>query len=113
MIKSVSQRPSLNFSSLNLIPCFQLEKPVQFGWYEKGVEDKDHKVFVENQWPAIFSKRETEILELLNTGQKFSDIAACLFISEKTVKKHISNARKKVPQENKNSLLEFFEESKL
>ncbi|MEJ6950704.1 response regulator [Natronospora cellulosivora (SeqCode)] len=42
------------------------------------------------------STREQEVLELLAKGMSNKDIAAVLFISEKTVKNHVSNILKKL-----------------
>lgn len=108
MIKIPGEKPTFNFSVLICLPCLQPEKSVHFGWIENGVEDRDHKLFVEKNWSTIFSKREAEILHLIKSGKKYAEIAACLFISEKTVKKHIANARHKVLQENGVSLLDYF-----
>jgi two-component system response regulator DegU len=40
---------------------------------------------------AELTRREIEVLELLGKGLRNKDIAARLFLSEKTVKNHISN----------------------
>lgn len=84
-IKIPREKPTFNFSVLTSLPCLQPEKSVHFGWIENGVEDQDHKLFVEKSWQIIFSKRETEILRLIRSGKKYAEIAARLFISEKTV----------------------------
>jgi DNA-binding NarL/FixJ family response regulator len=47
------------------------------------------------------SKRETEILEHLSKGLKYSDIANNLIISPATVRKHIENIYKKLHVHNK------------
>jgi len=108
MIKIPGQEPTFNFSVLRHLTCFQLEKPIHFGWIENGIEDENHKSFVRKNWPTVFSKRETEILHLLKLGKKYAEIAGHLFISEKTVKKHIANARMKLPEQNRFGLLDYF-----
>ncbi|OIJ13376.1 hypothetical protein BKP35_09070 [Anaerobacillus arseniciselenatis] len=45
---------------------------------------------------GILSKREWEVLELLTKGYKNEEIAEVLFISEKTVKNHVSNVLQKM-----------------
>ncbi len=44
----------------------------------------------------ILTKRETEVLELIAEGKLNKEIAASLYISEKTVKNHVSNIFKKL-----------------
>lgn len=46
--------------------------------------------------PSILTKRESEIFELLVKNQSTRDIADTLFISEKTVRNHISNVMQKL-----------------
>lgn len=45
---------------------------------------------------SILTKREKEVFELLVLNKTTRDIAACLGISEKTVRNHISNAMQKM-----------------
>jgi len=44
----------------------------------------------------ILSKRENQVLQLLAAGKRNCDIAETLYISEKTVKIHVSNILKKL-----------------
>lgn len=46
--------------------------------------------------PSILTKREREVFELLVTNQSTREIADSLFISEKTVRNHISNVMQKL-----------------
>lgn len=45
---------------------------------------------------GILTKREKEVFELLIKNKSTNDIAKELFISEKTVRNHISNAMQKL-----------------
>ena len=45
---------------------------------------------------SILTKREREIFELLIQNKSTSEIAASLYISEKTVRNHISNTIQKL-----------------
>lgn len=45
---------------------------------------------------SILTKREKEVFELLVLNKTTKDIAACLGISEKTVRNHVSNAMQKM-----------------
>lgn len=44
----------------------------------------------------ILTKREKKVFELLVLNKSTKEIAACLEISEKTVRNHISNAMQKL-----------------
>ncbi len=51
------------------------------------------------------SKREQEIVELISKGKRNKDIAADLFVSEQTVKAHISSIFKKFNVASRNQLM--------
>lgn len=51
---------------------------------QAGILQKHHEVFSE------LTRREAEILELLGKGMRNRDIADALFLSERTVKNHVS-----------------------
>jgi len=53
------------------------------------------------QEEITLSKRETEILEQLDKGLNYQEIAENLFISPSTVRKHIENIYKKLQVHNK------------
>jgi DNA-binding CsgD family transcriptional regulator len=53
------------------------------------------------------TKRETEILRCLRNSKTSREIAAELFLSEETVKKHIRNLMKKMPSGKRSSISEF------
>ena len=46
--------------------------------------------------PYILTKREKEVFELLIQNMSIKEIASKLFISEKTVRNHISNVMQKL-----------------
>jgi len=58
----------------------------------RGFHLKDNKYKPNN----ILTKREREVFELLVQDKTTKDIAQDLFISEKTVRNHISNAMQKL-----------------
>lgn len=47
------------------------------------------------------TKRETEVLEQLSTGMSYAVIAENLFVSPKTIRKHVENIYKKLQVHNK------------
>ena len=59
------------------------------------------------------SKRELEILELLATGENYHQIADKLFISPKTVRKHIENIYTKLQVHNKIEAIQIATKHKL
>lgn len=46
--------------------------------------------------PSILTKREREVFDLLIQNMSTREIASTLFISEKTVRNHISNVMQKL-----------------
>ncbi len=46
--------------------------------------------------PSILTKREKEVFDLLIKNMSTKEIASYLFISEKTVRNHISNVMQKL-----------------
>jgi len=59
------------------------------------------------------SSREIEILKRILTGKKYREIAEALFISEKTVNKHVQNIFCKVKVNSKVTLINKFNETTL
>lgn len=59
------------------------------------------------------SKRETEVLEHLSTGQSYTQIAAHLILSPGTVRKHIENIYKKLNVCNKLEAIQKAERNRL
>ncbi|MEC3980515.1 response regulator transcription factor [Amycolatopsis sp. H20-H5] len=58
----------------------------------RGMNEADH---------ALLSRRETEVLELVAGGMRNSQIANELYISEGTVKRHLTNAYTKLGAESR------------
>ncbi|NLN63865.1 MAG: response regulator transcription factor [Clostridiaceae bacterium] len=56
---------------------------------------------------SILSSRELEVLELIAKGLLNKEIAKTLFISEKTVKNHISNIFKKLKVSDRTQAAEY------
>lgn len=69
------------------LPIFQL------GSWQGGICYLKDKEF---QHKPLLTKREREVFELLVQDKTTKEIAAELFISEKTVRNHISNAMQKL-----------------
>lgn len=69
--------------------------PILLGDYVRlsnhAVEEREEEKYMEN-----LSRREWEVLELLTKGCKNEQIAKLMYISEKTVKNHVSNILKKL-----------------
>ena len=59
------------------------------------------------------TKREIEILEKISSGQNYQEIAEVLFISPKTVRKHIENIYAKLQVHNKVEALKVAAEKKI
>ncbi|MFW5981049.1 MAG: response regulator [bacterium] len=64
--------------------------------FPKSIEDQVSETATSTLEIEELSAREQEVLELLAKGMSNRDIAAALFISEKTVKNHVSNILKKL-----------------
>ncbi|MEI6175028.1 MAG: response regulator transcription factor [Bacteroidota bacterium] len=59
------------------------------------------------------TKRELEILQQISTGNSYQSIAAKLFISSKTVSKHIENIYLKLQVHNKLDAVKIAQQNKL
>lgn len=70
--------------------------PVLLGDYVKLNQHTRMRAAVEEISTESLSQREWEVLELLTQGCKNEQIAKLMFISEKTVKNHVSNILKKL-----------------
>ena len=57
------------------------------------------------QWPEIISEREKEILQYTVNGWDAKQIAAVLFISVLTVRKHIANLYEKLQVQSKAQII--------
>ncbi len=70
-----------------VVSAFQHSKP-----HEKGAEPSTL---------SVLSNREKEILELLAKGMLYKEIAASLFISQETVRKHVYHIYEKLHVNNR------------
>jgi DNA-binding NarL/FixJ family response regulator len=57
--------------------------------------------------PALLSKRETEVLQLITAGRSNRQIAAELFISARTVERHIENLYRKLDVHSRAEAIEL------
>ncbi|RYE34603.1 MAG: response regulator transcription factor, partial [Sphingobacteriales bacterium] len=71
---------------------------------------KQPSVFEQNCKTYQLTTREVEIVLLMRRGYKYKDIADRLFISEKTVTKHVQNIFEKVGVSNKVELIHKLEQ---
>ncbi len=71
----------------------------------------DSKLLVKTHEEEKLSKRETEILELLAKGLLNKEVAAQLFISDATVKKHIENIYAKLQLRSRVELVNWYNRS--
>ena len=62
---------------------------------------KKQKINVGTQTRSALTKRECEILKFLGQGLTRNEMAAKLFVSPETIKKHLQNAYKKLRAKNK------------
>ncbi len=74
-----------------------------------AIVPKKHGAFPENCKKYHLTSREVEIIRLLIKGSPYKLISSDLFISEKTVSKHISNVFSKVGVNNKIELISRLE----
>jgi len=58
-------------------------------------------VSTESSLISVLSNREKEILELLSKGMLYKEIAAQLFISQETVRKHVYHIYEKLHVNNR------------
>lgn len=64
--------------------------------FPQNIEEQFANVVIEKREVEELSAREQEVLELLAQGMSNRNVAETLFISEKTVKNHVSNILKKL-----------------
>ncbi|MDB5274173.1 MAG: hypothetical protein JWO58_2540 [Chitinophagaceae bacterium] len=70
----------------------------------KTISDPD-TIFAENCQKFSLTVRETEIAKLMATGQTYKTIGDSLYISDKTVGKHVENILKKASVTNRSELV--------
>lgn len=79
---------------------------------EGNVQRRDAEIFESNCARYNLSKRESEILSLLNTGKPYKLIADSLAISITTVQRHIANIFRKLNVNNKVAAIKKIQEDK-
>lgn len=95
-----------------------VNKKMPFSELQKAIETvKENTIYLPQEYDTIkknlkkertvfeLSKRETEILKLIASGKKTSEIAEILFISESTVETHRSNLFRKLNATNLATLI--------
>lgn len=83
-------------------PLFAQSAPIS------GSRHMNEKTLEEKMAPYSFTKREQELIRLILKGKSNQEIAEDLFISQNTVKHHISNIYKKANIKNRIQLLQLF-----
>ncbi len=61
----------------------------------------DKKTYLKKELAEDLTRRERDVLQLIARGMCNKDIAATLFVSEKTVKNHLTNIFKKIQVEDR------------
>ena len=79
---------------------------------EGNLKRRDAEIFESNCARYNLSKREAEILSLLNTGQPYKLIADSLAISIATVQRHVANIFQKLNVNNKVAAIKKIQEEK-
>lgn len=86
-------------------------KNARFSFRNKKARNKKNKILDETK---KLTRRELEVLEKIyqNSNLPYKQIAALLFISEKTISMHTYNISKKINVKNRReNLLNFYEEN--
>lgn len=69
------------------------------------IESNANKPYAPEDQQERLTQRETEILNLLSEGMRNKEIAACIYVSEDTVKKHLYNIFQKMDVKNRMELV--------
>ncbi len=77
--------------------------------HESKVVYTDSNTFENNCNKFLLTTREKEVIKLIKKGQTYKEIADTLFISNKTVAKHLQNAFEKTNVTNKLELISKLE----
>lgn len=99
MISNVSLLTDISFISNN--------NKVEWDIYFKDIDRNDFKKTIFKDFVKIFTKRELEIIHLIEKGLTNTQIAEKLFISIYTVKVHRKHILKKSNSHNSRQLLQF------
>jgi len=100
----------------NFMPLYYFLWNVIFAYYLLNYITRENSLFLINNLPESFiksykiGKRETEIINMIIQGLDNKEIADKLFISESTVRNHISNIYRKVNISNKVELLKLIQQ---
>ncbi|MDR2457620.1 MAG: helix-turn-helix transcriptional regulator [Clostridiales Family XIII bacterium] len=100
-----------DIKNLSIFTKYLSKKFFDFEKSEKSIE-KDEKRKNDFYDECKLTKRERELADKLLNGKKIKDIAAALFISEDTVKKHSNHIYKKLNIKNKSELIITIKELK-
>ncbi len=100
----------------NFMPLYYFLWNIIFAYYLLNYITRENSLFLINNLPESFiksykiGKRETEIINMIIQGLDNKEIADKLFISESTVRNHISNIYRKVNISNKVELLKLIQQ---
>ena len=74
---------------------------------KERITERIERLSAKETYPDGLTKREVEVLRALAKGQTNQEIAVCLFISERTVAKHISNILFKTKTGNRTEAAQY------
>lgn len=104
-----STREILNWSNIYAMSNLTPLDHVRSKWTGKNFGHAELTDQINKKGSQILSRRENEVLSVINRGLNSRETAEALHISRETVKKHLSNMFKKTGTRNRIQLLKYFE----
>lgn len=109
LVKKENTGELLNWSNIYANPELTPLNYVRFKWTGKNISHLELTDRLSRKKTALFTRKELEILTILNEGKSSSHAADSLQISKGTLKKHLSNMFKKTRAKSRIQLLKYFE----
>ena len=100
----LTRREIIRKLSLNAVDYEQYENAIRYKLSLMGELDPTVAAAV---FEYKLTKRETDMLRCLRQNMKNDEMAAELFLSEETVRKHVRNLMKKLPAEKRDNIPEW------
>lgn len=98
IVLDAAARSSISFDQASTLAQYALE---QFRQLEAVAKGSPQQVIEENARRYGLTKREMEIVQLICKGHSYPQIASKLYISDRTVGKHVENIFEKAAVRNK------------